>query len=129
MDHLRSFYDVMLAAKMAPPPWEMWRAALGQNFELWPMTDQRRGGQLFGGVLFVGQTIHIAIHPDYHGRWLSKHLLKAYRTWTHPCEIVATPPHDNRAARLLALKLGFKKRCRQGQFTMYVKEPTPCPQQ
>ncbi len=129
MTPLRAFHDVMVAAKMAPPPWETWRAALGENFELWPMTDQTQGGKLIGGVLFVGQTIHIAIHPDYHGRWISRRLLAAYRTWTHECEIVATPPHSNRRARLLALKLGFKKKRRQGQFTIYVKEPTSCPQQ
>lgn len=126
---LRQFYEVMVACGMTVPPWQAWQAWAGDNAELWPLTDTT--GKLVGGVFFKGQTVHIAVHPDWHGRWISKRLLKAYRQWQHECEIVATPEVGNTAARTLAQRLGFEYRglTDNGLFAIYVKKETPCQQQ
>lgn len=126
MDYLRDFYEVMQACGIAHMPWEAWQAHASENAELWPITDKE--GKLVGGVFFKGQTIHIAVHPDWHGKWISKKLLSAYRQWTHECEIVATPEVNNQPARELASRLGFKfcGLTENGRFAKYVKEPVPC---
>lgn len=128
MTYLRDFYDVMGECGLDRPPWEAWHAWASDNAELWPLTDRNR--KLVGGVFFKGQTVHIAVKPEWQGRWVSKTLLKAYRQWTHDCEIVATPPADNRAACELAQRLGFVRRgpTPNGQFIVFVKEPTCHPQ-
>jgi RimJ/RimL family protein N-acetyltransferase len=119
--HLRDFYDVMGACGMARPEWEAWHAWATDNAELWPLTDKT--GKLVGGVFFKGHTVHIAVHPDWQGKWISKTMLKAYREWTHECEIVATPPADNVAACELARRLGFKERGRtSADYIIFVKE-------
>lgn len=122
MTYLRDFYDVMGACGMARPEWEAWHAWATDNAELWPLTDT--AGKLIGGVFFKGHAVHIAVHPDWHGKWVSKALLKAYRQWTHDCEIVATPEVANAAAREFAQRLGFKYRglTDNGLFAIYVKE-------
>jgi RimJ/RimL family protein N-acetyltransferase len=124
--YLRDFYDVMGACGMTRPGWEAWHAWATDNAELWPLTDKT--GKLVGGVFFKGQTVHIAVHPEWQGRWISKALLRAYKTWTHECEIVAAPEVGNKPARNLAERLGFEYRglTPNGLFAIYVKEAT-CP--
>lgn len=126
MTYLRDFYEVMAECGLKPPPWEQWHAYATDNAELWPITDKDR--KLIGGVFFKGHTVHIAIKPQWQGRWISKALLKAYKQWTHECEIVAHPAVGNTAARELAQRLGFKFKeiTPNGMFAIYVKEPTPC---
>jgi RimJ/RimL family protein N-acetyltransferase len=128
LTYLRDFYDVMGECGMARPEWEAWHAWATDNAELWPLTD--KAGKLVGGVFFKGHTVHIAVHPEWQGRWISKSLLKAYREWTHECEIYASPPVDNKAARTLAERLGFEYRglSDEGPFAVYVKRPVPCQQ-
>ncbi len=131
MEHLRAFYEVMGACGLARPPWEAWLAHATENAELWPLLDHTQTPpRLFGGVLFKGHTVHIAIHPDYQRRWISKRLFRAYEQWEHDCEIIAHPPVENVAARNLAHRLGFKYRgdTDNGLFAIYVKEPTCRPQ-
>lgn len=127
MNHLRAFYDVMLACNLQPPAWEVWSAYATDNAEFWPIMD-RRQEKLIGGVLFKGHTVHIAIHPDHQKRWITKAMLAGYRQWTHDCEIVATPPVDNVAASNLAKRLGLVQRgaTNDGQFHIFVKERTIC---
>jgi RimJ/RimL family protein N-acetyltransferase len=124
--YLRDFYDVMGACGMARPEWEAWHAWATDNAELWPLTDKT--GKLVGGVFFKGHTVHIAVHPDWHGRWISKALLRGYKAWTHECEIVATPEVGNDKARTLADRLGFEYRglTPNGLFAIYVKGANLC---
>jgi RimJ/RimL family protein N-acetyltransferase len=124
MDALRDFYEVMGACGLARPEWQAWQAWASDNADLWPIV---KNGEVIGGVFFKGQTVHIAIRPDWQGRWLTPSMIRAYKTWAHECEIVAHPPKDNEAACQLAQRLGFKFRAPHNEFNVYVKEPT-CPQ-
>jgi RimJ/RimL family protein N-acetyltransferase len=126
--YLRDFYDVMGACGMLRPPWEAWRAAYSENAELWPITDRNHGDKLVGGVLFKDHTVHIAIAPEWQRRWVSKALLRAYKTWAPACDVYATPAIDNTTACKFAERLGFQRRgeTEDGQYAIYVKEAT-CP--
>lgn len=128
MDYLRGFYDVMGECGMTRPQWEAWRAWATDNAVLWPLTD--KAGNILGGVFFKGHTVHIAVKPQWQGRWINKTILKAYRQWTHDCEIVATPEVGNTKARTLAERLGFIYRgtTENGLFAIYAKEATCRPQ-
>lgn len=123
MSYLSEFYGIMGKCGMDRPPLEAWLAHARENAELWPIVKQ---GKLVGGIFFKGHIIHIAVLPEWHKRWITKEMLRAYRTWTHDCEIVAHPPQDNKAARALLEALGFKYRTTQREFAIYVKEPNPC---
>jgi RimJ/RimL family protein N-acetyltransferase len=128
LTYLRDFYDVMGACGMARPEWEAWHAWATDNAELWPLTD--KAGKLVGGVFFKGHTVHIAVHPDWQGKWINKAMLRGYKAWTHECEIHAAPEVGNKPARNLAERLGFKFRglTDDGLFAKYAKEPVPCQQ-
>lgn len=124
MDAMRRFHQILEATGQNPPPFEAWSARFpAGRRDLWPLC---KAGQMIGGVLFLDNVAHIAVLPEWQGRWLTKGLLRAYRTWTHAVPIVAAPLRTNRPARLLARRLGFKRITRQGEFIVYHKEPVPC---
>lgn len=125
MTYLRDFYEVLGECGMDRPPWPEWEAWATDNAELWPLRD---GDRFIGGVFFKGHTVHIAVKPEYQRRWITKRILKAFRSWTHECEIVANPAVDNIAARKLAGGLGFKYHGTSPgrKFAIYIKEPVPC---
>jgi ribosomal protein S18 acetylase RimI-like enzyme len=118
---LRQFYDIMVACGSNPPPWEQWRVFARANAELWPI---EAGGKMVGGVFFKGHTIHIAILPEWHGRWLQRKHLRAWRQFEHAADLYATPEASNTAACELARRLGFRLMGVRGQSAMYVKERT-----
>jgi GNAT superfamily N-acetyltransferase len=121
MDALRRFHEILLRAGLAPPPWEAWSAYAAENAELWPIM---RGPLMIGGVFFKGQTVHIAVLPEWHGRWVSKTMRRGYDCWTHECAIETCIKPDNRAAVVLARRLGFHFTGRnQGPHHIYRKEP------
>lgn len=125
-DALRDFYEILGACGMQRPPWDVWYAAATDNAELWPII---RGGRMIGGVLFKGHSIHIAVLPEWQGRWVTKSMLRAWRTqYEHECDLYATPDTSNRAACELCERLGFRLQRRLGQSSIYVKERTLCPQ-
>lgn len=119
---MREFYDVMVACGMNVPPIEAWLAHYSLETELWPITDSE--GRMFGGILFKNHMVHIAVRPEYHGRWVSPKLLRAYRAWTHDCDIFATPHQDNRRAIEFAKRLGFQESGSHGEFIILKKEAT-----
>lgn len=123
---LNAFYDVMLECGMEPPPLVAWRAYVGSNSALWPIA---KDGEFIGGILFIGHTIHIAVKPEWHGRWVTKSILRAFKeTWQHDVDIHAYPLVGNEEANNLVKRLGFKYKGRENQANHYVKEPT-CLQQ
>lgn len=121
LPYLREFYEVMGDCGMQRPTWEMFCAHAADNAELWPLV---KGGKVVGGVFFKGHTIHIAVKPEWQGRWLTKRLRRAWDTYTHECELFAHPHTTNKAACALAERLGFKFRRHDGEFSIYSKEAT-----
>lgn len=120
LDILRRFYEIIGECGMIRPPWEVWREHATDNAEVWPIA---RGGEMVGGILFKGHTIHIAVLPEWHGRWMTKTILRAWReSYTHDCDLYATPMTANKAACQLAERLGFRKEGPAGQSTIYVKD-------
>lgn len=129
MDHLRRFYDILVAADRQPDESpEAWcarlrEAMLQQKADLWPLSAP---GQplMIGGVMFAADTVHIAVLPEWQGRWATRRLRRAYDTWTHAIPIRAPIKPDNSKAISLAKRLGFKFQQDQGLYHLYVKEPT-----
>lgn len=127
MTEMRHFYDVLVRCKLSPPPFEEWHAFYSVNTALWPIIA-RDTGEMIGGVLFKGHLIHMAVVPEWQGRWLNKTVLRAYRTWTNEADVIAAIPPDNTQAITLAQRLGWKHRGVEEGFEIYVKEKATCPQ-
>lgn len=127
MDFLGRFYDICAAAgKPMALPREEWVAKgrermLAQEAEIWPIGAH---GEMVGGVLFFGDTVHVAVLPEWQGRWITKALRRAYDTWTHAIPIRAIVEPDNHRVIELATRLGFKFQREEGPHHIYVKEPT-----
>jgi len=120
MDYLARFHAMTLASGRELPPLGEWMRMLAGNFELWPI---QRGGEMVGGALFFGQTVHLVITPEWQGRWITPAMRRAYDTWTHPGEVYADIAPDNYVAQRLAKRLGFKFQAPHKTFNRYVKEP------
>jgi GNAT superfamily N-acetyltransferase len=126
MDYLRRFYDISAAAGVPiAEPFEVWapclrEAMLQAKADLWPIGAH---GQMIGGVLFMADTMHVAVLPEWQGRWISKALRRAYDTWTHDIPIRAIVQPDNRKVIELATRLGFTFQREDGPHHIYVKEP------
>jgi GNAT superfamily N-acetyltransferase len=127
MVYMPDFYQVLVRCGMKPPPYEQWRAHYSHNSDLWPITD-RDTQRLIGGLLFKGHLVHIAIEPEWQGRWISKTLLRAEREWTPQADVIAAIPPDNAKAIELVRRLGWKHRGQEEGFEIYAKEKAPCPQ-
>lgn len=129
MDYLRTFYDIMAVTRPGQLlPWEQWEAivrpaiAEGRS-ALWPLSAPSQP-LMIGGVMFAGDTIHIAVLPDWHSRWATRAMLRAWRdTYTHSIALRAPIEPNNRKAIALAKRLGFKFCENQGLYDLYVKEP------
>jgi RimJ/RimL family protein N-acetyltransferase len=136
--YLRRFYDILGECGTARPPWEQWREFARENAEVWPIMGNLPAGVaqphgmpagrlMIGGVLFKGHSIHLAVLPEWRGRWIRPSMLKAWRKhYQHDCDLYATPDIDNKAARALAERLGFRLQRTLGQSAIYVKERTAC---
>lgn len=131
MSYLRDLHAVLVRCEMAPPPFDQWSAFYSDNAEMWPILD-RKTAKLIGGVMFKGHTVHLAVDPMWQGRWVTKTLLRAYRAWSHDCEIHATPHKDNARAIELCRRLGLEHRGRVvgedalvlPEHELFVKLPT-----
>lgn len=120
-DALARFYDIMVRAKLDPPPWEKWQPyASAADADLWPIC---RHGLMIGGVFFKAGTIHVAVAPGWEKRWVTPSILKAWRNIGHPVPLVGHIRADNHVAIELAKRLGFKFKADAGLFHFYVKEP------
>jgi hypothetical protein len=102
MDFLRRMYDILGECGEELPPWKQWRAFATENAELWPIEG---GGKMIGGILFKGHTMHVAVLPEWRGRWVKPSQLRAWRQFQHPVNLYATP--TNEESRELAVRLGF----------------------
>ena len=124
-DYLRQFFDIMVENGMCTEAyWPLWSVQARDNAELWPICAPGRS-EMIGGVIFKGQTVHIAIKPEWHSRWVTKSMRRAYDTWEHPGELRTLMRPDNARAIALASRLGFRFAEVQGLYHLYIKEP-PC---
>ena len=124
MTYLRDLYAILERCGDKPPPFEEWHAYWTENAEFWPIVGKDR--KLIGGVLFKGHTVHVSVAPEWQCRWLTKTMLKAYRVWTHDCDIVAHPHKSNARAIELCRRLGMRHDGTDptGQFELFVKPAT-----
>lgn len=125
--YLAPFYAIMEQAGMVPPPFRQWREALAENYALWPIEGERGSGEMVGGILFVGHTIHIAVLPEWRGRWVRPSLLRAWREWTEiKADMYATPDASNKEAIELIRRLGAKHIRREGDHEVFILKEAPC---
>lgn len=125
---LKQLHAMMARAGMNPPPFEPWAAQYADNAALWPMMGPH--GKIAGAALFKGNFVHLVIDPKYHGRWITKAVLRGYREWTHPIPIYATPAVDNAKAIELCRRLGMAHQGQDptGQYEVFIKPATPQPE-
>jgi ribosomal protein S18 acetylase RimI-like enzyme len=121
---LDALFDIMVACHMDVPLREQWIAHyMGENCELWPLM---KGDKLVGGILFTGHVLHIAVHPDWQGRWVTKDMLRGYRAWYHEVTLYAYPHKNNAQAIELLKRLGWKQSQAETinpDHIVYIKEP------
>ena len=118
---MREFYDVMVACGMNVPPIEAWLAHYSLETELWPITDSE--GPCSGHPVQEPHGSHRRPARVPRPLGIAK-LLRAYRAWTHDCDIFATPHQDNRRAIEFAKRLGFQESGSRGEFIILKKEST-----
>lgn len=126
MDLHPRFHAIMEEAGMAPPPYDVWRALAGDNSDLWPIPWQ---GEMIGGLLIVGQTLHMAVLPAWHGCWATRTMWRAWMAWRKECpvDLFCSPPVDNTAARALAERLGFEFQSVENGHAIYKLGAAKCP--
>lgn len=121
MDYLREFYDIIGKCGMDRPPYEAWLKRATENAQVWPVMAE---GKMVGGVLWKGHTAHVAVLPEWRGRWLRPSHLRAWLSWDHPTDIYAKPTTEE--ARRLAEKLGFVPIDEEGEPCTHVKRSAAC---
>ena len=119
-------YNLAWRAGVDVGPRDKWLDLYRNNdHEIWPIA---KGGRFIGFFLIhqvdQGQVMaHIVVLPEWHGRWVTKQMVNAYRLWKPRCPIYAPIACDNKAAMDLARRMGWKfYRAASGYF-IYVKEP------
>lgn len=116
---LSQFFDLMLEAGIEPDASkDEWLRVFSEDSELWPIL---KNGQMVGGVLFKGNTVHIAIKPEWRKRWITKSMLKAYPQWKPLIDVKAPIRKDNADSIALAKRLGFELLEETETHCVYVK--------
>lgn len=131
---LRACYELMGECGLKRPPWAQWREHASENAEVWPIGGGAKNAELVGFILFKEHTIHIAVKPQWHGRWVRPSMFKAWRdTYAHACDLYATPDANNAPAIALCERLGFRRTDENiGQpdnSIVFVKEKVACQSQ
>lgn len=103
---LERLYDIFLesGSELGQSKHDFVRSIQGR-YELWPVMKR---GEFVGGVLFVDNTVHIAIKPEWRRRWATREMLKAYPSWTPQIDVLAPIKKDNQDSITLAKHLGFE---------------------
>ena len=96
-----------------------------RDYEIWPIAkDGKYVGLFLMHQVETGQILaHIAVLPEWHGKWASKSMFKAYKLWKPTCPIYAPIACANKEAQELATRLGWKAWRGADGYTIYVKEP------
>lgn len=116
---LEQYYDIVTRnCGMYEPNREEWLRWASENAEFWPIIKR---GELIGGVLFKGHTVHIAVKPEWQGRWVTKSMLRAYPLWKPQADVVAPIFKTRRQAIELAERLGFERLEETDHYYLYVK--------
>ena len=95
-----------------------WVRSIAGRSELWPVMKH---GEFVGGVLFIDNTVHIAIKPEWKKRWATKEMLKAYPSWTPQIDVLAPIRKSNTDSIRLAKHLGFEEQDETETHYIFVK--------
>lgn len=118
---LEKFMEIFMESGHDIPDRDAWLRVYSENSEVWPI---QRCGQMIGGVLFHHHTVHIAIKPEWHKRWATKTMLKAYPSWAPAVDVTAPISKTNTDSIRLAEHLGLEKLSETDTHYIYVKRKT-----
>lgn len=122
MNLLAKFHEIATKAGLPIEPWDEWSQTFTPEVtEVWPII---KGEETIGGVLFWHNTIHIAVLPEWQGKWVTKDMIKAYKTWTHTVPIVAMIKLGDSHLEKFATRFGFVRRAIDEKYSYYIKEPS-----
>lgn len=95
-----------------------WVRSIQGRYELWPVM---KAGEFVGGVLFIDNTVHIAIQPEWRKRWATREMFRAYPSWTPDVDVLAPIRKTNTDSIRLAEHLGLEKQDETDTHYIYVK--------
>ena len=95
-----------------------WVRSIQGRYELWPVMKH---GEFIGGVLFIDNTVHIAIKPEWRNRWATKEMFRAYPSWAPSVDVMAPIRKTNTDSIRLAEHLGLEKLSETDTHYIYVK--------
>jgi hypothetical protein len=124
MTNLERFCDIAIESGIPIQDRDAWMRVHELNSEVWPI---QKDGQMIGGVLFFGETVHIAVKPEWKKRWATREMLRAYPTWTPLIDVLAPIAKTNLDSIRLAEHLGLERSRETDTHYIYVKrkyEPT-----
>jgi GNAT superfamily N-acetyltransferase len=116
---LEQFYDLMLECGITPEEGrDEWLAFFREDHVIWDIAPK---GEVIGGVLFKGCTVHIAVKPEWHKRWVTKSMLRAYPYWKPQIDVLAPIRKGNKDSIDLAEHLGLELLEENPTHYVYVK--------
>lgn len=123
MTGIERFYEISVEAGLNPGDRDEWMKVFNDpvNTVLWPIN---KGGKMIGGILFLHNTMHISVLPEWHGKWLTKSMLRGYKLWKHSVPIIAMIRQGDEITSKFVEMLGFKYQKEHMTFSFYSKEPT-----
>lgn len=114
---LTDYLEIAIESGIEVPDRDAWLRVFA-NSEIWPIC---RNGEAVGGVLFMANTVHIAIKPEWQKRWATKSMLRAYPTWKPECDVLAPIRKSNTDSIRLAKHLGFELDRSTDTHDIYIK--------
>ena len=117
---LERLYDIMEQTGIAPEGESKhdWVRSIQGRYELWPVM---KCGEFVGGILFIDNTVHIAIKPEWKKRWATREMLRAYPSWTPAIDVLAPIRKSNDDSIRLAKHLGFEMTDETDTHFIYTK--------
>lgn len=122
-DHklLRCAWKIATESGITQDEWEAWRDYFAAS-TLWPVAKH---GELIGVIMLHGMPdgkimLHTIIKPEWHVKWVTKDIIKAFRGWKPGVDVVTLSDGKDKAARLF----GFRTLDREpvGNYNWFIKE-------